>query len=360
MSNVVKPLTQSKTATATKPVSLTGGAKAPAVQVAPAPIPKPIMVNTPAPVGSSTPIKAAQPQPSANNPFIARDLDCSNEYITMAIYGDFGSGKTFFAGSAALVEDYSDVLYVSLEGGEKGLRQLVKEGKKAGIDVAARILVIPVSTYKQYANIYEFLKLHVNFRDKNDLINLRRLEAQIRGYAPAQCADDKFLETAIPQPKKFQTVITDSLTEAQRYCMYQLLGIDPLKQRLDVEPDSAEWKDWGRSRDMINFLVGRLKDLPINNILICGQDTEQDAAKKFHYNLLLPGKLSGDVRGKVDCVGYLNTAPLEGGQVARRLYFVGGAYGNVNIAAKHRFGDNLKSTYLENPSMLKVWHLDND
>jgi len=25
--------------------------------------------------------------------------------------------------------------------------------------------------------------------------------------------------------------------------MYQLLGIDPLTQKLDVEPDSAEWKD---------------------------------------------------------------------------------------------------------------------
>lgn len=308
-----------------------------------------------APVGAAT----TAPQPSALNPFIARDLETASDWISMLIYGDYGVGKTYLAGTATLVEDYSDVLYLALEGGERGLKQLVKEGKRRGVDVASRILIIPINTYKQYANIYEFLKLHVKFRDANDLVNLRRLEAQIRGYTAQQCQDNDFLEKALPNPKKIKTVITDSLTEAQKYCMYQILGIDPLTQRLDTEPDSAEWKDWGRSRDMIQFLVRRLRDLPINSVFICGQDIEQDAAKRFHYAPMLPGKLANDVRGLVDCVGYYMTVPLEGGGVNRRLFLVGGQYGNAFIAAKHRFGESMKGPYVENPSMQTIWDLDN-
>ena len=265
-------------------------------------------------------------QPSANNPFIARDLDFASDWLSMLIYGDFGVGKTFLAGTAALVDDYSDVLYVALEGGEKGLKQLIKEGKKKGINVAERILVIPVQTFKQYGNIYEFLKLHVKFRDDNDMIKLRRLEGQIKGFPAEICRDDKELEKLIPKPKKIRTVITDSLTEAQKYCMYQILGIDPLTQRIDSEPDQAQYQDWGRSREMIQFLVRRLRDLPVNCIFICGQDTDQDTAKKWFYTPLLPGKLAGDVRGLVDVVGYYATIPQEGGRITRRLFLVGGTY----------------------------------
>lgn len=310
------------------------------------------------PAQTNAPVASA-PQPSANNPFIARDLDFATDWISMLIYGDFGVGKTFLAGTSVLVEDYRDILYIALEGGEKGLKQLVKEGKKQGIDVAAHIMVIPVNTFKQYANIYEFLKLHVKFRDSDDLVNLRRLEAQIKGYPSDVCQDDKQLEQLIPNPKKIRTVITDSLTEAQKYCMYQILGIDPLKQRIDQEPDQAQFQDWGRSREMIQFLVRRLRDLPVNSIFICGQDTDQDAAKVWYYTPLLPGKLAGDVRGLVDCVGYYATIPLEAGQVTRRLFLVGGKYGNANIAAKHRFGSNLKASYVDNPTMQTIYDLDN-
>lgn len=111
---------------------------------------------------------------------------------------------------------------------------------------------------------------------------------------------------------------------------------------------------------MIQFLVRRLRDLPVNNIFICGQDTDQDTAKKWYYTPLLPGKLAGDVRGLVDVVGYYTTIPMEGGKVIRRLFLVGGAYGNANIAAKNRFGDNLKNSFIDNPTMQTIHELDNN
>jgi len=64
----------------------------------------------------SVPVVSA-PMPSANNPFIARDLDFASDWLSALYYGDFGVGKTFLAGSAALVDAYSDVLYIALEGG---------------------------------------------------------------------------------------------------------------------------------------------------------------------------------------------------------------------------------------------------
>jgi hypothetical protein len=167
------------------------------------------------------------------------------------------------------------------------------------------------------------------------------------------------MQELIPEPKKFRTVITDSLTEAQKYCMYQVLGINPLIQKIDAEPDSAEWKDWGKSREMIQFLIRRYRDLPMHSWFICGRDIEQDNLKKFHYYPLLPGKLAEDVRGLVDIVGYLEKIPQEGGHVIRRLYLEGGFYGSSYIAAKHRFGSNLKGLWVDNPTMQILFDLDN-
>ncbi len=314
---------------------------------------------------SSAPVVAEDlgllaPQPSAINPFIARDLDFASDWLSMMIYGDFGVGKTYLAGTAALVDEYSDLLYIALEGGEKGLKQLIKEGKRQGVDVGKRILVIPVSTFKQYSNIYEFLKLHVKFRDADDTKNLRRLEAQIKGFSAALCKDDEKLAEMIPSPKKIRTVITDSLTEAQKYCMYQLLGIDPLTQKIDAEPEQAQFAEWGRSREMIQFLVRRLRDLPVHSIFICGQDTDQDTTKKWFYTPLLPGKLASDIRGLVDVVGFYTSIPQEGGKIIRRMFLVGGTYGSTHVAAKNRFGENLKAAYIDDPCMKTIYDLDND
>jgi hypothetical protein len=141
--------------------------------------------------------------------------------------------------------------------------------------------------------------------------------------------------------------------------MYQLLGIDPMKQKLDSEPDAAQFAEWGKSREMIQFLIRRYRDLPINSLFICGRDSEQDVRKQFHYYPMLPGKLAGDARGLVDIVGYLDMLPQEGGNVVRRLYLVGGFYGGAHMAAKHRFGSALKGLWVDNPTMKTLYDLDN-
>jgi hypothetical protein len=292
---------------------------------------------------------------AGNLPFVARDIEEAFDWMNGVIYGDFGVGKTFLAGSAILVPAMRDILYISLEGGEKGLRELAKLCRKNNIDPNAHMTVIPVQNYKQYAYIYEFIKLHIGFRDANDIVKLRMLEGQIKGIPQEFLNDPAKMEELIPVPKKFRTVITDSLTEAQKYCMYQILGIDPMTQKLDAEPDAAQFQDWGKSREMIQFLVRRYRDLPMHSWFICGRDIEQDNFKKFHYYPLLPGKLADDVRGLVDIVGYMEKIPQEGGNVIRRMYLEGGFYGSAYIAAKHRFGTALKGLWVDNPLMQTLY-----
>jgi hypothetical protein len=313
-----------------------------------------------------------------------RPIESVYNWTNILIYGPYGDGKTHLAGSAALVKEMRDVLYVSLEGGEKTLRTIAKMCREHNVDPSC-IMVMPIQTYKQYAQLYETLKKHIQFRDSNNVQGLRMIEAQLRGvellqkigWVPSSTEPQKVIQemaqkiTAlsqdaeklaelIPEPKRFKTVITDSLTEAQKYCMYQLLGIDPLTQKLDAEPDAAEWKDWGSSREMVNFLVRRFRDLDINAIFVCGVDETVDARNRKYYAPMLPGKLSKDVQGLVDVVGYLKKVPLEGGKITRQLILEGGDYGATNIAAKHRFGANLKTQGVVDPTMQMLYDLDNN
>lgn len=176
-------------------------------------------------------------------PFYARDIEEAFDWMSILFYGDYGVGKTWLAGSAVFEENMRDILYVALEGGEKGLKEVVKLCRQKGIDPNKHVMVIQVQNYKQYAYIYEFMKLHIACRDKNDLAGLRKLEGQIKGIPIDVLNDPEKMEQLIPQPKLIRTVITDSLTEAQKYCMYQILGINPLTQRLDAEPDAAQFQD---------------------------------------------------------------------------------------------------------------------
>lgn len=312
-----------------------------------------------------------------------RPIESVYNWMNVLFYAAYGDGKTYLAGTAALVPQMRDILYVSLEGGEKTLRELVKMCKSKGVDPSC-IMVMPIQNYRQYAQLYETLKVHVQYRDANNIEGLRMIECQLRGVellekigwqpsstdpatvvremsqAIVNLSQDKAkLAELIPTPKKFRTVITDSLTEAQKYCMYQILGIDPLTQKIDAEPDSAEWKDWGSSREMIQFLVRRYRDLDINTIWICGVDEEQDSKKKLYLSPMLPGKLSKDVQGLVDVVGYLRKIPLEGGKVVRRLFLEGGEYSGVIIPAKHRYGSALKAQFIDDATMQTLYDLDN-
>lgn len=329
-------------------------------------------------------------------PFFAlQDIDTQDDFINILLTADFGIGKTYLAATAAQVKDLvyekqcqddgvepekaklhpmGDVLFISLEGGEKTLKKF-KHMKN--------IKVIKVQNYAQYSYIYEFLKKHIEYRDLGNITQLRNLEIQFRagellpkvGWKPSANAttneklvaemnhalgqllqnQSKCIEL-VPEPMQFRTVIMDSLTEAQKYCMYQLLNIDPMTFKLDKEPESAQYQDWGRSREMINFLVRRMRDLRIHTISTTGIDMEKDSRNQLLFTPLLPGKLSNDVRGLVDVVAFMTNIQNEGGKT-RRVFLESGNYGGNIIKAKHRFTE-WNGNFIDNITMQDIWNLD--
>lgn len=254
-------------------------------------------------------------------------------YLNGLFYGEYGVGKSTLVATACEVEKMQDVIFINAEAGDASIE---------GYDLD----LITISNYNQFARVHEFLRLHCKFRDaymesKQDKNSeayqkLTKLEAMFRGIEPED----------IEEPKLYRTVCVDTLTEVQKYCMYQLLGITVGTFALDMEPEIPQFAEWNRSAEMIRLLVRSFRDLPMNALFVCARAEEQDQLKRYHYNPLLPGKLANEVQGFFDVVGYLVSAPTEGGETHRRLWITPGQ----TFKAKHRFRD-FEGRYIDNPTM---------
>lgn len=240
----------------------------------------------------------------------------------MMVYGDYGMGKTTLAGSASKVESMQDVLMIDAEAGDLSLSGY------EGVDV------VRVKNYKMASHVQEFLKMHCRLRDDDDIDGLRDLEAQLKQVDPK----------TIEVPRKYNTVLVDTLTEVETYCMYQLLGIGP-NTRLDEETNVAEWPEFRRNFNMIQRFVRTFRDLPLHVIMTCSQQYTQDDQKRFNFAPSLTGKLSGAVQGFFDVVGYL-TIVSEEGKAVRRLW----VQPVERFAAKNRFVA-FKESYFDNPTI---------
>lgn len=254
-------------------------------------------------------------------------------YLNMLVYGDYGVGKSFLIATASEVAEMRGVLYISAEGGDLTVEDF-------DIDV------VSVYNYGQFARVHEFLRLHCKFRDM-----YKDGDKEQKTEAKAKLIKLQSMFTGVPieeiqEPQLYYTVCVDSLSEVQKYCMYQLLGIKIGEFALDTEPETPQWSEWGKSAEMIRLLVRSFRDLPMNALFVCARSEEQDHQKKFHYKPLLPGKLANEVQGFFDVVGYYIAAPTEGGEIHRRLYLEPGQ----TFQAKNRFRD-FTDRYIDNPSM---------
>jgi len=241
-------------------------------------------------------------------------------WLNMMVYGDYGMGKTTLAGSASKVAVMQDVLMIDAEAGDLSLAGF------EGVDV------IRVKNYRMASQVEEFLKMHCKLRDADDTAGLCELESTLKGEK-------------ITKPRKYHTVIVDTLSEVETYCMYQLLGIT-LTTSLDEETAVAEWPEFRRNFNMISRFVRTFRDLPMHVIMTCSQQYVQDDQKRFNFAPSMTGKLSGAIQGFFDVVGWLTIVKGEEGKVARRLY----VQPIDRFAAKNRFAA-FKEPYFENPTI---------
>lgn len=277
------------------------------------------------PATNGTQEKQPTIRPASAPPFHLEAPHTRRRHLKLLVYGNYGTGKTTLAGSSAMVESMRDVLVINAESGDLALTPF-----QDAIDT------IQVTQYKHMSAIKDFLTAHCKARDAGDIEKLKEMESRLRGYE-------------VDEPKQYNTVIIDSLSEVEQYCMNQLLGITDTT-KLDEEVASAEWSEYKRNHSMIQRLVRAFRDLPMNVIFICAEQFNQDETKKYKYSPALTGKLSKQVQGFMDMVGYLAIGtPKDDGSVPRRLYVLPtGKYD-----AKHRYA-NFKGSFFEDPSMQSI------
>lgn len=262
-------------------------------------------------------------------PFKIVNSSRTERWLNILVYGDWGVGKTHLASTAQDINEMQHVLFISAESGDLTL---------SGRD---DIDVIQINKYSQLARIYEYLKVHIQARDDGDDARLLELERRFKG-------DD-----TIKVPKKYRTVVIDSLTEVSKYCLYQLVGVNIGGTTLDIEPDSPEYSEWNKLTEMIRLLVRSFRDLNIHFVVVCSQKATENERKQQIMGLNLTAALAKEVPGFLDVVGYLAQGNTEDGKTVRRLFLEPGR----NFLAKHRFGQTLEKPFLENPTLSDVLSL---
>ena len=138
-----------------------------------------------------------------------------SRYLKLLIYGNYGVGKTTLACTALEVESMKDVLLINAEAGD------------LSVDDFEDLDEVTVQTFRQFGRIHEYLKQHCKARDEGDTEKLLTMERQLKQ------------DESITVPRKYNTVIIDSLTEVEALVFNQLLGITD-STRLDEEVQGAE------------------------------------------------------------------------------------------------------------------------
>jgi len=263
------------------------------------------------------------------------------EYINMLVYGAPGSGKTTLCGTAADVDAMADVLMIDIEAGKMTIKNNDRIKRKDRVDT------IRVTSYKQLSDVHTFLQAHCRYRDLEGAEDkLIALEARFRGTTP-----DK-----ITKPRKYRTVIIDSMSELDALCIYELLGLSTdmkLSEAMaDGEMETATFAEYKKNNQIMQLVTRAYRDLPINVLLTCHTAYAQDELKRMFYMPSLTGKLRNQIQGFVDIVGYLRVGELQEGQkkAPRRLMVqpVGKFDAKCRLAA-------FKESYFEDPTMSSIW-----
>lgn len=253
----------------------------------------------------------AQPLVKGPPPFkISSPSSSEGRWLKMLAYGIPGAGKTTLLGTSADVEEMQDILYVDCEKGDQAIHDNLR------INYPDRILQnrVAVNNFKEVAFIHDFLKGHCKFRDDNNIDKLREQEAWLRGCSPDE----------IEKPKKFRTVLIDTLTEVDTYCNYNILGVSQEilteEAKAGDSMDVAGWPEFRKINQMMQMLLRAFRDLPIHVLASAHRQFAEDEMKKRYYAPAFTGQLRNQIPGFFDIVGYMSIEPKADGTADRQLF----------------------------------------
>ena len=262
-------------------------------------------------------------------------------YIKALVYGRPGVGKTWFLATAA---NAGRTLFIDFEGGAKTIMRLPH---------TYELSVMKPESYKEFNNIYKYLKTHVDlcvkmkttqltkpeeinliaaerfFREEN-LIARSGLtsteDAKATVAASGKVPDTFELKDIVP----FEHVVIDSLTEVQVACMAFFVP------NLDIlNPGKPKIQDWGTNVASIKLLIRLLRDLDIHfwcSTLDKKEDVIiSDTSSYTSFDLKFQGSVGGDVAALVDIIAYM-TVKTAGANRIRSFNFVN----RPDVVAKDR------------------------
>lgn len=215
-------------------------------------------------------------------------------YMNILLYGDPGVGKTRLAGTADSVPEMRKVLFVDLEGGTLTLTH-----SNPNVDI------VRVTTWKEMQAVYD--ELYAGNHD-------------------------------------YSTVVLDSLTEIQKFNMYQIM-VDLIDFNDDRDPDVPGMREWGKNLEQMRKFVRGFRDLPMHTIFTALMKNDKD--KKTGLSQRKPslsGKLADEVAGFLDIVCYMYIKEVDGDQ--KHLLLTGAT---DEIVAKDRTGK--LPIVMDNPDM---------
>jgi hypothetical protein len=267
-------------------------------------------------------------------PFQITAMKDRDRWLKMIIYGKHGAGKTELAGSAVDVPQMRDVVMIDAESGDMTLHDSTR------IKNPDLMHHIRVTSFSQVAYVQEFLKAYCSARDRGDIKTMSKLYFQVTGVQT-------------DTPPNYRTVIVDSLTEVEVYCVYQLLKINPESTHIGDDIDTAGWPEFRKNNEMVKLMVRAFRDLPMHVIFVCAESYTQDEQKKHHYSPALTGKLASQVQGFVDIVGWITVGQSDGKEEAPRRVFIQPISGGPKFDAKNR-RSVYKAPFFDNPSMMSI------
>jgi hypothetical protein len=189
-----------------------------------------------------------------------------SRWLNILIYGDSGTGKTTLSGSADAVPALRPVLVIDIEGGTESLRHSYPD-----------VETVRVTTWKKMQEVYNALH-----------------EGE-GGY---------------------NTVILDSLTEIQKFDMYNIMS-DVVQRRPDLNPDVPSMREWGINLEHIRRMVRGFRDLEMNTIFTAlAKESKNDKTGQVTVKPSLSGKMADEVAAFLDIVGYYYVKQIGDGSDA--------------------------------------------
>lgn len=232
-------------------------------------------------------------------------------WLNMLIYGDPGSGKTFYLGTAQDDSRTRPYLHIDIDGGVETIRSKMATAKK---------------------------------KDGIHRKEIRSLESLKSFY------NDGLRKLAMDGEFPYKTIGVDNLSELAALDMRDIMKEAYSRNPDKVDIDVPSQREWGKSREHMRNIVRAFRDLPCNVIFTAHVNTKQDEGQPPKYQPGFAGKLIQDIPGFVDVVGYLRA--VSTGEEVKRILQV---QGTNRVIAKDR--TQSLGNKLDDPTIPMMWDL---